>query len=57
MTTEKVKALVQYRLEQADESIEAASILFHKGILRRSVNNAYYAMFYGVMALLAIKKK
>ena len=57
MTTEKIKALVQYRLEQADESIEAATILFHKDILRRSVNNAYYAMFYGVMALLAIKKK
>ncbi len=57
MTTEKVKALVQYRLEQADESIEAASLLFQQGILRRSVNNSYYAMFYAVMALLAIKKK
>ena len=57
MITEKVKALVQYRLEQADESIEAASVLFQKGILRRSVNNFYYAMFYAVMALLAIKKK
>ena len=57
MITDKVKALVQYRLEQADESIEAASLLFHQGILRRSVNNSYYAMFYAVMALLAIKKK
>jgi len=55
--TEKVKALVQYRLEQADESITAASLLYQKGILRRSVNSAYYAMFYAVMALLVIKKK
>lgn len=57
MITEKIKALVQYRLEQADESIKAASVLFQQGILRRSVNNSYYAMFYAVMALLAIKKK
>lgn len=57
MISENVKALVQYRLEQADESIEAASVLLDKDILRRSVNSAYYAMFYAVMALLAIKKK
>lgn len=57
MISENVKALVQYRLEQADESIAAASLLFQQGILRRSVNSAYYAMFYAVMALLAIKKK
>ena len=57
MISENVKALVQYRLEQADESVIAASLLFQQGILRRSVNSAYYAMFYAVMALLAIKKK
>lgn len=57
MISENVKALVKYRLEQADESIIAASLLFQKGILRRSVNSAYYAMFYAVTALLAIKKK
>jgi len=55
--SENVKALVQYRLEQADESITAASLLFQQGILRRSVNSAYYAMFYAVMALLAIEKR
>ena len=57
MITEKVKALVEYRLEQADESLSAASLLFQNGMLRRSVNSAYYAMFYTVMALLAIRKK
>lgn len=55
MISENVKALAGYRLEQADESIAAASLLFQKGILRRSVNSAYYAMFYAVMALLALK--
>ena len=57
MISENVKALVQYRLEQANESIAAASLLFQQGILRRSVNSAYYAMFYAVMALLSIEKK
>ena len=57
MITEKVKALVEYRLEQADESLSAASLLCQNGMLRRSVNSAYYAMFYTVMALLAIRKK
>lgn len=57
MISENVKALVRYRIEQADESIKATSLLFHKGIFRRSVNSAYYAMFYSVLALLAIKKK
>ena len=57
MTVEKIRALAQYRLEQADESIEAASLLLEQDLLRRSVNNSYYAMFYAVMALLAIKKK
>jgi uncharacterized protein (UPF0332 family) len=55
MISENMQALIHYRLEQADESIAAASILFQKNLLRRSVNSAYYAMFYAVMALLAIK--
>ena len=55
MISENIKALAKYRLEQSDESLAAASILFQQDIFRRSVNNAYYAMFYAVMALLAIK--
>jgi uncharacterized protein (UPF0332 family) len=55
--SDNVKALVKYRLEQADESLVAASLLLRQGILRRSVNSSYYAMFYSIMALLAIKKK
>jgi uncharacterized protein (UPF0332 family) len=57
MTTDNVKALVAYRLEQADESLEAASILLDQGLIRPSVNRAYYAMFYAVLALLAGRKK
>ncbi len=32
-----------YRLEQADESLEAARTLLDKRLIRPSVNRAYYA--------------
>jgi len=53
MMTENILALVNYRLEQADESLEAARTLLDKKLIRLSVNRAYYAMFYAVLALLA----
>ncbi len=57
MTSENIKALVRYRLEQADESLQAASILMEKKLLRPAINRSYYAMYYAVLALLAIEKK
>jgi len=57
MMTENIQALVTYRLEQADESLEAARTLFVKKLIRPSINRAYYAMFYAVLALLAQGKK
>jgi uncharacterized protein (UPF0332 family) len=57
MMTENIQALVTYRLEQADESLEAARTLFVKKLIRPSINRAYYAMFYSVLALLAQGKK
>jgi uncharacterized protein (UPF0332 family) len=44
-------------LEQADESLEAARTLLVKKLIRPSINRAYYAMFYAVLALLAQGKK
>ena len=57
MMTENIKALVNYRLEQADESLEAARTLLDKKLIRPSLNRAYYAMFYAVLALLAREKQ
>jgi len=57
MMTENIKALMTYRLEQADECLEAASTLLEKGLIRPSINRAYYAMFYAVLALLVLEKK
>ena len=57
MMTENIRALVTYRIEQADESLLAAKTLLDKKLIRPSVNRSYYAMFYAVLALLARGKK
>jgi len=54
---DNLKALVEYRLEQADEALEAAETLLKANLLGSAVNRAYYAMFYSVLALLALEKK
>jgi len=56
MMSQNIQALVAYRMEQADESLAAAQILLDKEMIRPSVNRSYYAMFYAVLALLAVKK-
>ncbi len=48
MMTENIRALVTYRIEQADESLLAARTLLDKKLIRPCVNRAYYAMFYAV---------
>ncbi|MGQ0561043.1 MAG: HEPN domain-containing protein [Gemmatimonadota bacterium] len=54
---EKIRALVAYRLEQADEALEAAGVSANQGLPRSAVNRAYYAMFYAVLALLATRQQ
>lgn len=52
-TDDKKEALAQYRLQQAQESLEEARYLFNGGKSLRSVaNRLYYEMFYAVLALL-----
>ena len=57
MINENIRKLVNYRIEQADESLEAARLLHGEGLGRPSLNRAYYAMFYAVLALLATRKR
>jgi len=55
--TENRKALIEYRLTQARDSIREADVLDQFGMSRRSVmNRLYYAMFYAVLALLQEKE-
>lgn len=57
MTNDNIQALVRSRLEQADETLEAARILVECDSLRAAVNRIYYAMFYAVLGLLALRQK
>ncbi len=51
MTKEK-RALVEYRMERARESLDDARIMLDAGRLNSYVNRLYYACFYAVSALL-----
>ena len=53
---DKIRALVAGRLDQAAEALAAADLNLANGLLRSAVNRAYYAMFYGVLALLATRQ-
>jgi uncharacterized protein (UPF0332 family) len=54
---EKQKQLAQYRVQQAQESLDEARFLLAGGKSTRSViNRAYYAMFYAVLALLVYEE-
>lgn len=52
---DEIKALVDYRLQRAKETLQDANLLFENGKLPSAVNRIYYAMFYAVNALLLTK--
>lgn len=56
MKPEQLQTLIKYRIEQAHETIKEAEILFGENALRGTVNRAYYAMFYALLALLASER-
>ena len=56
MNPEQLEALLRYRIEQAHETLREAEILFKQSALRGTINRAYYAMFYALLALLATRQ-
>lgn len=56
MSENQLKILLRYRMQQANETLNEADILFNQSSYRGTINRAYYAMFYSVLALLATKK-
>jgi len=55
MSEDPQKTLVQFRLHQADETLQEAEALLGQSFLRGAINRAYYAMFYAVLALAVVK--
>ncbi len=56
MTPDQVHKMVQYRMQQAQETIHEAEVLIGASAWRGAINRAYYAMFYAVLALAVIKQ-
>ena len=49
------KALIKYRLDRAEETIQEAELLAREGYYNATVNRLYYACFYAVLALFVSK--
>ncbi len=54
--TPDIERLVDYRLEQANETLQAAWSLVDGGHFRDAISRGYYAMFYAALGLLAAKQ-
>jgi len=57
MNNEDIENFARYRLNKAKETLETAKMIFKDGKDFTSANNrAYYAIFYAIRAVLAIKE-
>jgi uncharacterized protein (UPF0332 family) len=50
--TKEERALIEYRMERARETLDEAKIMFDAGRINAYVNRLYYACFYAVSAML-----
>lgn len=48
--------LCRYRFQQADETLDEASLLLEAGYFRGALNRSYYAMFYALQVLVIQNK-
>jgi uncharacterized protein (UPF0332 family) len=55
MSDRQLHLLVNYRLNEAEETLREAVILLEQSAFRGNVNRSYYAMFYAVLGLLATR--
>ena len=46
---EDLRALIDYRMEEAHDALEEATILLHSQKAQGALNRVYYAMFYAVL--------
>lgn len=57
MNPSPIEQLIMIRCQQARESLEEAAILCRAELLRGTINRAYYAMFYSVLALTVLRQE
>jgi len=54
MTPEERKQYVEYRIDSAYKTVEAAKLRADRGFWNSAINRLYYAIFYAVNALLVL---
>lgn len=57
MNEAPIDQLIQYRLDQATETLYEAETLFRSSYWRGVTNRSYYAMFYAVLALAVYRQE
>jgi uncharacterized protein len=57
MIQDQAKLLIQYRLDQASETLREGEILAREGLWHGVINRAYYAMFYATLALTVLRSE
>jgi uncharacterized protein (UPF0332 family) len=57
MTQDQENQLIQYRLEQASETLREGEILAREDLWHGVINRAYYAMFYAALALTVLRSE
>ena len=53
--TDKAVDLSRYRLQNANDTLDAASLCLERRLFKDAINRCYYAAFYAVKAVLAIE--
>lgn len=56
MYNEEIITLSNYRLEQAKDNLEEATVLFENNKYKGASNRAYYSIFHAVKAVLALEQ-
>jgi uncharacterized protein (UPF0332 family) len=55
MSEEFQEQRIEYRINQARETLKEAQALLDLSLYRGAINRAYYAMFYAILALTVLK--
>ena len=54
--TDKAVNLSKYRLQNAKDTLDAASLCLERRLYKDTINRSYYAAFYAVKAVLALEE-
>jgi len=57
LSEEQVEKLINYRIQQAQQALQEADLLYHASLFLGAINRAYYAMFYAIQALIVLQNE